>query len=117
MTEPQAVEKDPALDALASLSEVSASSAEDLNALHGDLVTMQRRRRRGWSWRRIVSSYSGASPLATAASTLANLGRALGGFRRAIVGALRTEGMQVSEIAELLEVSRQRVSALVRRKH
>jgi predicted transcriptional regulator len=47
---------------------------------------------------------------------LANLGQAIGAFRRALASTLRTEGMRVTEIASLFEVSRQRVSALVRPK-
>jgi predicted transcriptional regulator len=43
-----------------------------------------------------------------------NFGRASGAFRRALAIGLRQEGMQVTEIAALFGVSRQRVSALIR---
>ena len=39
---------------------------------------------------------------------------ASGAFRRALAVGLRKEGMQVTEIAALFGVSRQRVSALIR---
>ena len=47
-------------------------------------------------------------------SIAATIARAGANFRRALVLSLRGEGMQVSGIGLLLEVSRQRVSALLR---
>jgi hypothetical protein len=116
MDETTEIEKDPALGALEVLSEVAASGAEDLNSLQSDLANMRRLRIEGWSWQRIVFSDNSASPLSVGTSVLANLGQAIGAFRRALASTLRTEGMRVTEIASLFEVSRQRVSALVRPK-
>lgn len=108
------VEQDPAFHALTALAEAAASSADDLNALDDELTAMGRHRRQGWSWRRIVSSNGATSPLSGAARIAANLARAAGGFRRALAQALQNEGMQVTAIADLFAVSRQRVSALTR---
>jgi predicted XRE-type DNA-binding protein len=106
--------QDPVSEALTNLSEVAASSAKDLTALDEGLVDMKRRRARGTSWREIISSAGSPNPLAAMASIATNLGRATGALRRALAGALRNEGMQVTEIAKLFDVSRQRVSALLR---
>ena len=112
MTDTEAQE-DPALKALSTLSEVTLRSVDDLTAITDELAAMQRRRRRGWSWQRILSSAPAPSPLTAVAGIASNLGRASGDFRRALIRALRSEGMRITEIATLLEVSRQRVSALV----
>jgi hypothetical protein len=109
-------EQDPALEALTTLSEAAAASARELTLLDHEFAAMRRRRYRGWSWRQIFASARSAEMLSCAARIVAHLGRATGGFRRAAARALRSEGMQVVQIAALLEVSRQRVSALVRPK-
>jgi predicted XRE-type DNA-binding protein len=57
-------------------------------------------------------SNSEASPLSAAAKIAANLACRAGEFRRALARALHNEGMRITEIASLFEVSRQRVSAL-----
>jgi hypothetical protein len=106
--------EDSALDALTTLSKVTSRGVEDLNAVQDDLATMEERRRRGWSWRRILASTESHNPLSDVARIVADLGIASGRFRRALARALRGEGMRINEIGSLLEVTRQRVSALVR---
>jgi hypothetical protein len=106
-------DKDEALIALTSLTEVAAASAHGLSALQNDLQTMQERREHGWSWLQIASSEDGLDPLATLTGITANLGIAIGSFRRALARSLQKEGMRITSIAGLLEVSRQRVSTLV----
>ena len=113
MAEIQEKEQDPVLDALSSLSDIATSSAKDLNALDQDLAGMERLRRRGWTWRRIVASSDSPNALSKLGKIASDLGRASGEFRRALVRGLRQEGMQVTQVAKLLEVSRQRVSALI----
>ena len=103
---------DPALEALTTLSEVASASATELNVVGDELIAMKQRRRRGWSWHRILSSSSSLLP--DLARIVANLGGASGAFRRTVARALQQEGMQVKEIASLLAVTRQRVSALIR---
>lgn len=114
MAETQNIEEDPALIALTALAEATAHGADQLNALSDDLMTMRRRRRRGWQWRRIASNSNSLDPLSDVTKVAATLGVAGGEFRRSLARALRDEGMKVAEIAALFDVARQRVSALIR---
>jgi hypothetical protein len=68
----------------------------------------------GWTLRRMMAEAGSPSSLSLMTNIAASLARACGGFRRALALGLRQEGLQVTEIATLFEVSRQRVSALVR---
>jgi hypothetical protein len=108
------VELDPVLLALTNLSEVATSSASDLAELNENLAILRRNRLQGWSWRRIIADAESPNPLALLTKIAADLARACGGFRRALAVGLRREGLQVTEIATLFVVSRQRVSALLR---
>jgi uncharacterized heparinase superfamily protein len=92
--------QDAALDALGTLSEVTESGIGGLTEVNKQFVTAQSRRRQGWSWQRIVSSTDLPTALATVARLTANLGR--------------DEGVRISEIGHFSEVTRQRVSALLR---
>jgi len=114
MTDTKDAQQDAALDALTTLSEVADRGVEELKVVSQDLAEMRGKRVQGWSWRQIVSSDNGQNPLAALTSLLAGLGRAGGEFRRALARALRVEGMRVTEIGGLLDVSRQRISALIR---
>jgi predicted transcriptional regulator len=49
------------------------------------------------------------------AGIAARLARAGGEFRRSLAQMLRDEGVRITEIGHILDVSRQRVSALLRR--
>jgi len=115
MTTTTQEERDPGLGALEMLSEAATLSANELVHLDAELTTMRRRRRRGWSWSRIISSEGSDDPLATVMKIVTILGRASGALRRALARSLRDEGMRVTDIASLFGVSRQRVSALSRR--
>jgi hypothetical protein len=106
--------QDAALDALGTLSEVTESGIGGLTEVNKQFVTAQSRRRQGWSWQRIVSSTDLPTALATVARLTANLGRASGEFRRPLAQVLRDEGVRISEIGHFSEVTRQRVSALLR---
>lgn len=105
---------DPVVIALSMLSDVAALSADDLIGLNEDLAAIHNHRKRGWSWHRIVSDADAPNPLSVLTTIATNFARASGGFRRALAVGLRKEGMQVTEIAALFGVSRQRVSALIR---
>ena len=105
---------DPALEALTTLSEVASASATELGAVGDELIAMKQRRRRGWSWHRILSSSSSSSLFSDLARTVTKLGSASGAFRRTAARALQKEGMQIKAIASLFAVTRQRVSALIR---
>jgi hypothetical protein len=108
---------DPAVIALTTLSDMAASSADDLLGLNEDLAAIRNHRIRGWSWHRIISDTNTPNPLPLLTTVATNFARASGGFRRALAVGLRKEGMQVTEIAALFGVSRQRVSALIRPRH
>ena len=114
MAELLKVEEDPVLEALTSLSDVATSSAEDLATLNEDLLRVRQRRLQGSSWRHIMVDGGSPHMLSTLTKIVADLGRACGGFRRALALGLRSEGLQVTEIGSLFRVSRQRVSALIR---
>jgi hypothetical protein len=114
MTSTVNAEQDVALEALNTLSDVAASSVNGLTEVHAQLAALRRQRRRGWSWRRIASSDDSPNPLASITGIAANLAMASAGFLRALAHALRSEGMQLTKIAPLLDVSRQRVGALLR---
>jgi hypothetical protein len=114
MTDTANPEQDVALEALKTLSEVTASSIDGLTEVHSQLTQVRRRRSRGWSWRRIVSADDSPNPLVGVTGIAARLAVASADFRRALARALRNEGMQLSKIAPLLDVSRQRIGALLR---
>jgi hypothetical protein len=106
--------EDPVVIALTTLSNIAASSADDLVGLNEDLTAIRDHRIRGWSWHRIISDTDSPNPLSVLTAIATKFARASGGFRRALAVGLRKEGMQVTEIAALFGVSRQRVSALIR---
>jgi predicted XRE-type DNA-binding protein len=106
--------EDPVVVALALLSDVAASSADDLISLNENLAALHNHRVRGRSWHRIISDVDSPNPLPSLTTIATNFARASGAFRRALAVGLRKEGMQVTEIAALFGVSRQRVSALIR---
>ncbi|MGD0441034.1 MAG: hypothetical protein ABSB52_10460 [Acidimicrobiales bacterium] len=111
----QAVEQDVALEALSTLSDVASSSIDGLNEVNEGFATAQTRRRQGWSWHRIISCTDLPHSLSSMAGIAARLARAGGGFRRSLAQMLRDEGVRITEIGHILDVSRQRVSALLRR--
>lgn len=113
---PDIGESDPVVTALTTLSDVAASSASGLLGLNEDLTTIRQQRLSGWSWRRIMNDSDSPRALSSITEIASNFARASGGFRRALAHGLRKEGLQVTEVATLFDVSRQRVSALLRRR-
>jgi hypothetical protein len=65
-------------------------------------------------WRHILSDSDVPNPSSLLTKVAADLALACGGFRRAMAIGLRREGLHITEIASLFDVSRQRVSALIR---
>ncbi len=116
MTESEEAEsgEDPVVAALTALSDVAASSADDLISLNENLAALRNHRDRGRSWYRIISDVDSPNPLPSLTTIATNFAQASGAFRRALAVGLRKEGMQVTEIAALFGVSRRRVSALIR---
>jgi predicted XRE-type DNA-binding protein len=114
MTVSPETEQDPVLNAIMGLSDIATASANDLAALQSELEDMKRHRVQGLTCRHLLSSADSPNVLSTLGAIATNLGRASGSFRRALALGLRREGMQVTEVANLFGVSRQRVSALIR---
>jgi hypothetical protein len=114
MAEMAEVEQDPVLEAIANLSDVAATTADDLVALNDNLDRIRQRRQQGSSWRHIISANDVRNPSSLLTKVAADLALACGAFRRALAIGLRREGLRVTEIASLFDVSRQRVSALIR---
>ena len=115
MADGMVAQGDPTLDADEETSEAVSSGADGLSDFHDDLSRMRRRRGR----RLVVAT----DPLGRGSGKLALHGgprssRVLPApsesSGRWLADALRSEGMSVTYIAALLDVSRQRVSALVR---
>jgi len=113
-TETETEDGDGALEALETLSEVTTSSIEGLSEVNARLDSARKRRGEGWSWQRIVSSTDLAGSMGALVSIAADLGRASGEFRRSLAHVLRAEGLRLTEIGRFMDVSRQRVSALLR---
>jgi len=114
MSQTPEMAKDPVVEALSNLTKVAASCESDLAELRRNLDRVRRHRLDGWTLRRIMAEAGSPTPLSLMNRIASDLARACGGFRRALALGLRLEGLQVTEIAALFEVSRQRVSALVR---
>jgi len=114
MAETLEVDEDPVLEALSNLSDMATSTANDLTELNEDLLRIRRSRQQGSTWRHIIADTDRPNPLSLLTKVAADLALACGSFRRALALGLRREGLQVTEIANLFDVSRQRVSALIR---
>jgi hypothetical protein len=112
--EPEMAQDDVAMEALVALSETAQSSIDGLTNMQERLEGARRRRVRGWSWRRIVASSEMGGLFPTLARISGNLAKAGGQFRRATARALRDEGAPTREVADSMQVTRQRVSALAR---
>jgi hypothetical protein len=108
------IDQDPATTALDLLVGAADEGVTELRALRRDLNSMKEHRIRGWSWRQTVSNMSVPNPLTRMARIGSDLASAGGAFRRALARALRSEGVKVTTIADLFDVSRQRVSTLIR---
>ena len=108
------IHQDTATIALDHLANAADEGVAELQELQRDLRNMREHRLRGWSWRQVMSTASVPKPLVRMARIASDLGAAGGSFRRALAQTLRSEGMQVSAIADLFDVSRQRVSTLIR---
>lgn len=112
----ETLDQDPATDALDHLADVAKSSAAELHDVENGLHQMSERRQRGWTWRQIIATSDGTSVLAHCTRITATLASAMGAFRRGLATSLHREGMPVTSIAEVFEVSRQRVSTLINSK-
>ena len=101
MPETERIDEDRTLKALESLSEAAVSGANELNMLNDELTTMRRRRRRGWTWRRIMNTSSLSNPITGVQSVISKLLRTSNIFRRSLARALHREDAGMDEIVRL----------------
>jgi DNA-directed RNA polymerase specialized sigma24 family protein len=111
----QAVADDPVLDALDELVRALATNRERIDATIARAATMKRLREEGRTYREIESGEAGPLVVELTRDNLAVLVDAGSRLRKAEARALHAEGMTMEQIAELFGVTRQRVSALLRR--
>jgi predicted XRE-type DNA-binding protein len=72
-------------------------------------------RAHGRSWQEVMSDEPRPTTLELASGVLNRVTRTSGELRRALARALRAQGVSIAAIAEQFGVTRQRVSALLRR--
>jgi hypothetical protein len=109
------VSNDPVLDALDELVRALRENASRIEATIERAEQIQRQRDEGLSYREIESGDDRPLIVEMTRDNLANLVHAGSRLRRAEAGALHAEGMTMEQIAELFGVTRQRVSALLKR--
>jgi DNA-directed RNA polymerase specialized sigma24 family protein len=111
----QEVAEDPVLDALEGLVRALRNNAARIEATIARAERIREQREAGLSYRDIESGVDRPLIVELTRDNLAALVEAGSRLRRAEAHALHAEGMTMEQIAELFGVSRQRVSALLRR--
>jgi hypothetical protein len=108
-------DQDDFFKALTALEGVLSDNAERAGLIKRRIGRLRRSREKGMSYRELVASEDGpliVNLLTESSTELDNCGSTV---RRAEARALYEEGMTMEEIAEAFGVTRQRVSALLRR--
>jgi hypothetical protein len=106
---------DPVLAALDELLAVLRESTERNQSAVSRAQVIRELRERGHEYREIVPKEDRPLIVELLTSILSDLSEASGRFRRAEARALYSEGLTMSEIAELFGITRQRVAALIRK--
>ena len=119
-TDPERVRRaddglDPVLDALAALDAVLAELPERAGRMRRRVTRMTAEREAGRSHAEIQGSSPGPNLLELVTATTRELERAGADLRRAEARALHDEGLTMDQIAERFGVTRQRISAVLRR--
>jgi Homeodomain-like domain-containing protein len=109
------VDNDEVLDALDELVRALEANADRIGATIERANTIRRQREEGLSYRDIESGQRRPLIVEMTRDNLAALVEAGSRLRRAEARALHAEGMTMEQIAELFGVTRQRVSALLKR--
>jgi hypothetical protein len=115
MTSPASDPDDPAVQALGDLSAQIRRSVAQLQAADERLAHLAELRAAGRSWFDIVSNEDRPLVVETITQVLEELGETGGRFRREEALALQREHVSTYRIGELFGVTRQRISALLRR--
>ena len=90
-------------------------NARDEHLLARRIRRLGAARARGRSWQQVLSNEPHPTTLELASATLSRFTQASGELRRTLARGLRAQGVSIAAIAEQFGVSRQRVSALLRR--
>ncbi|MHA3701582.1 hypothetical protein ACXR2U_05315 [Jatrophihabitans sp. YIM 134969] len=106
---------DPSLDALADLLVAVEETERDLTAIKVRAAHIQQQRAAGVGYTALVSAEEPPMIVSLLARVNDRLNQAGGEWRRREAQALHDEGLSMEAIAGLFGVSRQRVSALLRR--
>jgi hypothetical protein len=106
---------DAFLDALTVLDEALAANQQRMTLIERRIAQLRRLRASGASYADIVSSRDGPLLVQLLTESSAALDISGANVRRAEAQALYTEGLTMEQIAEHFGVSRQRVSALLRK--
>jgi hypothetical protein len=106
--------RDEVYVAMEGLEAGAEQAAIEQQQLARTIRTMLRERGRGRSWSAIFDRETSPSALSLLASSLRRLTELSRGFRAALAGALRSEGLSTRQIASRLDVTHQRVSAMLK---
>ena len=106
---------DAFLEALTALDEALADNQQRLKLIKKRMAQLRRLRANGASYAHIVSSGDGPLLVQLLTESSAALDTSGANVRRAEAQALYAEGLTMDQIAEHFGVSRQRVSALLRK--
>ena len=109
------VANDPVLEALEGLVRALRANQSRIEATIARAERIREQREEGLSYREIESGQERPLIVELTRDNLATLVEAGSRLRRAEARALHAEGMTMEQIAELFGVTRQRVSALLRR--
>lgn len=106
---------DPVLDALEALDQVLAGQAERVALMRRRIVRVAAELRAGRPYREIVDGARSPRLLEIVTAATRDLEAAGAELRRAEAQTLHDEGLTMDEIAERFGVTRQRISAVLRR--
>jgi hypothetical protein len=110
-----AEEGDSLTSALDHLAESAERTSAEQKLIADSARAMTEERRRGRSWSAILAGEGQPSVLALLGSSLRRLSQTSSRVRTAVAAALAKEGLSTRQIAAHLEVTHQRVSAMLNR--
>ena len=103
---------EPMAGALDQIAEAADETALDQQRLARRARTMSRQRRLGWSWSQILERERQPGVLVLLTRSARRLHEVSGRFRPALAKALGDEGLSTRQIAKMLGVTHQRISAM-----
>jgi hypothetical protein len=115
MTSGPAANDKPMAGALDQIAEAADETALDQQRLARRARSMSRQRRLGWSWEQILQRERQPGLLILLTRSARRLHEVSGRFRPALAKALGDEGLSTRQIAKMLGVTHQRISAMLNR--